>query len=224
MILAKFPKILSWNSQNDLEGQGQWSPFAITAKSIPGCMFGANLVISAQICDELSCGQAEFPRILSRNGWNDLEVWGQWPPFSIPAESIPWCMFGANLEILAQICDELSCGQHKVYRWTDTKTHFKLLLAKFLSFRLGINQSTYFGLSTYWPLGNFESIITNDTASSLGTHFEIPLKWMPQKLTNEKSTLVQVMAWYRQATSHYLNQRLPRSMSLWYIYCTMVLY
>ena len=30
-------------------------------------------------------------------------------------ESIPWCMFGANLVIPAQICDELSWGQGKVY-------------------------------------------------------------------------------------------------------------
>ena len=28
----------------------------------------ANLVILAQMCDELSCGQAKFPRILSQNG------------------------------------------------------------------------------------------------------------------------------------------------------------
>ena len=39
------------------------------------------LVIRAQICDEL-CGQAEFPRILSQNCQNDIEVQGQWPPFS----------------------------------------------------------------------------------------------------------------------------------------------
>ena len=42
----------------------------------------------------------------------------------LPAESIPWCMFGANLLIPAQICDELSCGQS--YRswtsgWTDRR-------------------------------------------------------------------------------------------------------
>ena len=30
------------------------------------------------------------------------------------------------------------------------------------------------------------------------------LQWMPQDLTDDKSTLVQVMAWCRQATSHYL--------------------
>ena len=49
--------------------------------------------------------------------------------------------------------------------------------------------------------------------NSLGTHCEIALRWTPQNLTNEKSTLVQVMAWCRQATSHYLNQCWPRSLS-----------
>ena len=38
------------------------------------------------------------------------------------------------------------------------------------------------------------------------------LRWMIQDLT-DKSTLVQVMAWCRQATSHYLSQCWPRSMS-----------
>ena len=32
------------------------------------------------------------------------------------------------------------------------------------------------------------------------------LWWMPQDITDDKSTLVQVMAWCRQATSHYLTQ------------------
>ena len=36
---------------------------------------------------------------------------------------------------------------------------------------------------------------------------------MPQDLTDDKSTLVQVMAWYREATSHYLSQCWSRSMS-----------
>ena len=105
-----FSRILSQNGQNDLEGQGQCPPCSISAESIPWCMFGTNLVILAQICDELSHGQAEFPRILRQNGQNVLEGQGQWPPFSIPAKSIPGCTFVANLVILAQICDELSCG------------------------------------------------------------------------------------------------------------------
>ena len=37
-------------------------------------------------------------------------------------------------------------------------------------------------------------------------------RWMPQNLTDDKSALVEVMAWCRQATSHYLNQCWPRSL------------
>ena len=46
---------------------------------------------------------------------------------------------------------------------------------------------------------------------SRGISYEIALRWMPLNLSDEKSTLVQVMAWCRQATSHYLNQCWPRS-------------
>ena len=42
---------------------------------------------------------------------------------------------------------------------------------------------------------------------------EIALRWMSLELSDDKSTLVQVMAWCHQATSHYLNQCLPRFMS-----------
>ena len=121
-IQAKFPWILSQNGQSDLEGQGQWPPFSIPAESIPGYMFGANLGISAQICDELLHGQAEFPIILSQNCQNDLEGQGQWPPFSIPIETIPRCRFGTNLVIPAHICDGLLCRQGKVYGRTNRQT------------------------------------------------------------------------------------------------------
>ena len=39
------------------------------------------------------------------------------------------------------------------------------------------------------------------------------LRWMPWDLAGDKSTLVQVMTWCRQATSHYLSQCWPSSMS-----------
>ena len=39
---------------------------------------------------------------------------------------------------------------------------------------------------------------------------EISSRWMTLDLTDDKSTLVQVMAWCHQATSHYLNQCWPR--------------
>ena len=43
---------------------------------------------------------------------------------------------------------------------------------------------------------------------------EIALWWMPEDLIDEKSTLVQVMACCHQATSHYLNQCWPSSLTL----------
>ena len=46
-----------------------------------------------------------------------------------------------------------------------------------------------------------------------GISYEIALRCMPLDLTDNKSTLVQVMAWCRQATSHYLSQCWPISMS-----------
>ena len=88
----------------------------------PRVSHDACLVILAQIYDELTRGQAEPPRILSQNDQDGLEGQGQWSLFSIPAESIPWCMFGANLVIPTEICDELSCGQGKVYGRTDGRT------------------------------------------------------------------------------------------------------
>ena len=36
--------------------------------------------------------------------------------------------------------------------------------------------------------------------------YDNALRWMPQDLTDDKSALVQVMAWCHQATSHYLSQ------------------
>ena len=41
---------------------------------------------------------------------------------------------------------------------------------------------------------------------------EIALRWTSLDLSDDKATLVQVMAWCRQATSHYLNQCWPRSL------------
>ena len=46
-----------------------------------------------------------------------------------------------------------------------------------------------------------------------GSSCELALRWMSLDLTDDKSTLVQVMAWCRQATSHYLSQCWPNSLS-----------
>ena len=62
---------------------------------------------------------------------------------------------------------------------------------------------------------NFKGIIFKliILKSIQGTRYEIVLIWMPHNLSNEKSTLVRVMAWCRQGTSHYLSQCWDKSMS-----------
>ena len=62
---------------------------------------------------------------------------------------------------------------------------------------------------------NFRYVIfkRNLVNGGWGISYEIALRWMPLDLTDDKSTLIQVMAWCRQATSHYLSQCWPRSMS-----------
>ena len=55
-----------------------------------------------------------------------------------------------------------------------------------------------------------ESILVID---GWGISCEIAQIWMSVDFTNDQSTLVQIMAWCRQATSHYLGQCWPRSLS-----------
>ena len=71
---------------------------------------------------------------------------------------------------------------------------------------------------THRPLGNLNEIFRCNFQAILvidgwGISCEITLRWMSLNLTDDKSTLVQVMAWCRQATSHYLSQCWPRSLS-----------
>ena len=51
------------------------TPISIPATSIPGWMFGANLVILDKICDELSCGQGKVHGRLSLG----VNARGCWP-------------------------------------------------------------------------------------------------------------------------------------------------
>ena len=70
---------------------------------------------------------------------------------------------------------------------------------------------------THWPLGNLNTILgtkfskKNSVINGWGISCELALRWTSFDLT-DKSTLAQVMAWCRQATSHYLSQCWPRSM------------
>ena len=56
----------------------------------------------------------------------------------------------------------------------------------------------------------FKQILVID---SWGISCEIALIWMSLDFTDDQSTLVQVMAWCRQATNHCLSQYWPRSLS-----------
>ena len=67
--------------------------------------------------------------------------------------------------------------------------------------------------------GGFENIFQNvffkliSWIDTLSNSCETALRSMPQNPSDDKSTLVQVMAWCRQAASHYLSQCCPKSLS-----------
>ena len=74
------------------------------------------------------------------------------------------------------------------------------------------------GNVTYWIWGtgcHFKTAIFNLVLliGVFTSSNDNPLRWMPRDLTDDKSTLVQVMAWCRQAKGHYLSQCWPSSMS-----------
>ena len=62
---------------------------------------------------------------------------------------------------------------------------------------------------------NFRHVIfkQNLVIDGWGISCEIAIIWMSLDFSDYQSTLVQVMAWCRQATSHYLSQCWPRSLS-----------
>ena len=69
---------------------------------------------------------------------------------------------------------------------------------------------------THWPLQDVviklkaSKLIIQD--SNLSTPCDIALQWMPQNLSNDKSTLIQVMFGGHQVASHYPSQCWPRSL------------
>ena len=73
-----------------------------------------------------------------------------------------------------------------------------------------INSLAPEGFDYSLKLANFKLI---SMINILSIFCEIAISWMPQDLTDYLLTLVQVMAWCRQATSHYMSQCWPRSLS-----------
>ena len=72
---------------------------------------------------------------------------------------------------------------------------------------------------THWSPGGFGCNFKNSILKlallicTFRASFDKVIRWITQDLTDHKSTLVQVMAWCHQATSHYLSQCWPRSLS-----------
>ena len=56
------------------------------------------------------------------------------------------------------------------------------------------------------------NLVLYQTADGCDISSEIALRWTSLDLSDDKSTLVQGMAWCHQAASHYLNQCWPRSL------------
>ena len=80
--------------------------------------------------------------------------------------------------------------------------------SRYLTKDIGINSLAPGWFEWNFASVNFKLILVLD---DWGISCAILLIWMSLGFTDDKSTLVQVMAWCHQATSHYLNQCWPRS-------------
>ena len=89
------------------------------------------------------------------------------------------------------------------------KIHFKMPSAQYQP--QYVNMLTSVRCSVHFKSMIFKLVIIQN--HSLDTHCEITHWRIPEILPNEMLTLFQVMAWCRQAASHYLSQCWPRSMS-----------
>ena len=98
------------------------------------------------------------------------------------------------------------------YQWTINHLGCWTFLQKKRSFMVKRTPIVFDHLLTHWPLGD---VVVKSSIFKLMFYWLIYLQHFLQMLQNtfdDKSTLVQVMAWCSQATSHYLNQCWPRFM------------
>ena len=114
-----------------------------------------------------------------------------------------WKVTSVKRSFLYMVSCQTSSPIAIVYSITDTKMTFTDSISfKFNSLAPGRFQR------------NFSKVIFQLTLVTDGWRIscKIVLKWIPMDFTDGKSTLVQVMAWCHQATSHYLSQCWPRSL------------
>ena len=111
--------------------------------------------------------------------------------------------FDTRMQLFRGVIEAMLCKQ-SAHVALHKETHYLNSLApgRFES----MFRYTFWGnFSNWWP----RYPVIDDQVIPCG----IVLWWLLLNLTDDKSTLVQVMAWCRQATSHYLSQCWLRSMS-----------
>ena len=84
------------------------------------------------------------------------------------------------------------------HEFTHTHTHIYIYMHSWVTSWLEPGRS-----GRKWKSMIFKLIMQN---SSLNTHCEIARRWTPQYLSGNQLTLVKVMAWCHQTTSHYLSK------------------
>ena len=110
------------------------------------------------------------------------------------------------------LCGNINVSEH---------LYFSVLWPRDISILVNIGSGTYLNQCWLNSLApgkfewNFRHVIFKQiwVIGGWGISCEIALVWMSLDFTDDQSTLVQVIAWCRQATSHYLSQCWHRSMS-----------
>ena len=74
-----------------------------------------------------------------------------------------------------------------------------------------VSDVTKFDYLIHWPLGNLDAILKMEVSICFTDWYlqafnKTVLRWMSRDFTDDKSTLVRVMVWCRQATCHHLSQ------------------
>ena len=125
---------------------------------------------------------------------------------------------------LSRICEVISDDNRFLFLFVIMQvTHKSKMAVLILIFSFCCNdlcRSCLFCFSARWKLFRINSLthVRSECDSKNGifnlillidafrSSYDDALRWMPQDLTDDKSTLVQVMAWCRQVSSHYLSQ------------------
>ena len=181
-----------------------------------------------------------IPILVRRHLYNETAPWNEWPLTfrkTEPKEEFSTITFENQLLSKQKVLFE------HVWIWLASESRFKNQLVYFREQntrgKAGRSQRQWvirhvtwwlvLGLLSWHPIilvnslvpGRFGCDLKNSIFNFvlfkligiLRALYDNALRWMTRNITDDQSTLVQVMAWCRQATSHYLGQCWSRSMS-----------